>query len=150
MEPRIVDKLAFTVVGMKCRGTIENNQIPGLWQEFGPRMAEIKGVVSPNVAYGVTLGMDEKSGEFDYVAGMAVTSADDVPDGMVSCEVPEQKYAVFTGTLPTVGQTYQYIYHDWLPQSGYQRTVGPEFELYDENFDPADDSSQMDIYIPIQ
>jgi AraC family transcriptional regulator len=150
MEPKIVAREAFTVVGMKYHGKNENNEIPQLWDKFGPRAEEIKHIVDPHVAYGVCGNFDDSSHEFDYVAGFEVDSTTEIPEGMVSWDVPAGKYAVFTCTLPTLGETYQHAYHTWLPQSGYQRAPGPEFELYDESFDPEDPSSKMDAYIPLK
>ena len=150
MEPKIVKGAAFTVVGMKYHGKNENNEIPQLWGEFGPRMHEIKQVANPHIAYGVCDNFDKSSGEFDYIAGFEVSSTAEIPGGMVSWDIPEGKYAVFTCTLPTLGEAFQYAYHTWLPQSGYQHVAGPEFELYDERFDLKDPGSEMDVYIPIK
>ncbi len=150
MEPIIVSRPAFTVAGMKCRGKNEQNEIPQLWSQFGPRMGEIKHKVDRDIAYGVMGNLDESSGEFDYVAAIEVESADDLPNGMVSWEVPEQTYAVFTCTLPTIGKAYKHASEKWLPQSGYRRGTDVEFELYDKDFDPGDPSSEMTIYIPIR
>ena len=150
MEPKIVKRAAFTVVGMKYHGKNENNEIPQMWGQFGSRVPEIKHRVDPHVAYGVCDNFDESSSEFDYIAGFEVGSTAEIPEGMVSWDIPEGKYAVFTCTLPTLGETHQYAYHTWLPQSGYQRAAGPEFELYDESFDPKDPNSKMDVYVPIQ
>jgi AraC family transcriptional regulator len=150
MEPKIVTKPAFTVVGMKYRGKNEKSEIPQLWEQFGPRICEIKHLADPHVAYGVMHNYDEESGEFDYVAGFEVSSVAEVPEGMVSWEVPEQTYAVFTCTLPTLMETFERAYKTWLPHSGYQRADSPEFELYDENFDSQDENSEMAIYIPIR
>ncbi|KYK32318.1 MAG: hypothetical protein AYK19_03325 [Theionarchaea archaeon DG-70-1] len=147
MEPEIKSKSVFTVVGMKYRGKNENNEVPQFWDKFVPRMNEIKHAVGP--AYGVMDNYDEKSGEFDYVAGLEVDSTADIPKGMVSMDVPERTYAVFTCTLPTLFEAFQHAYKTWLPQSGYKRAEGPEFEFYDENFNPEDENSKMYIYIPV-
>ena len=150
MEPKIVSRPAFTVVGMKYRGKNENNEIPQMWQELGPRAEEIKDMVGPQVAYGISANMDMVTGEFDYTAGFEVSSAEAMPEGMVSFEVPGGKYAVFTTTLPKISETFHNAYGTWLPQAGYAPKGGPEFELYDERFDPRDPSSTFDLYIPIK
>ena len=150
MEPKIVSRAAFAVAGMKYHGKNENNEIPQLWREFGPRMCAINNVVDPHMSYGVCDNFDEISQEFDYVAAMEVDSIADIPEGMVSWDMPERKYAVFTCTLPTLGEMYRYAYGTWLPQSGHRRADGPEFELYDERFNPEDPASEMEIYVPIQ
>jgi predicted transcriptional regulator YdeE len=36
-----------------------------------------------------------------------------------------------------------------LPQSGYRRAHGPEFELYGEQFNPSDSNAMLHLYIPV-
>lgn len=150
MKPKIASRSAFTVVGTKYHGKNENKEIPQMWQDFGPRMREIKQVVNTCIAYGICANMDEKTGEFDYVAGFEVEAVADVPEGMVSMEIPEATYALFTTTLPAIHETFHNAYHTWLPQSGYRPTGGPELELYGEEFDPQDPTSTFEVYIPIE
>jgi AraC family transcriptional regulator len=147
MEPKIVTYPAFTVVGMKYRGKNENNEIKQMWGELNPRIKEIQYISGP--AYGVCQDM-EADGVFEYVAGMQVSQVDKVPQGMVSWEVPEQKYAAFPCTLPTLGEAYEYAFETWLPQSGFKRAGGPDFELYDDEFEVDIADSTMYIYIPIE
>jgi AraC family transcriptional regulator len=149
MEIQIVERSAFTVAGLKYRGSNENNEIPQMWQALGPRSGEIEHRADDDTAYGICANMDKETGEFDYIAGFEVTSAGDVPEGMVAFEVPPAKYAVFPTTLPKIGETFQNAYHTWLPQAGYQPTGGPEIEEYDEKFDPQDPNSEFAVYIPI-
>jgi AraC family transcriptional regulator len=150
MKPKIVNISAFAVVGMKYRGKNENNEIPQMWQAFGPRVREIKNIVDDRVAYGISANVDESTGDFDYVAGFQVSTAEDIPEGMVHFEVPGGKYAVFSTTLPRIGETFHNAYHTWLPESDYQPAGGPEFELYDERFDPQEPTSEFDLYIPVK
>lgn len=150
MRPKIVSRPAFAVVGMKVRGQNENNEIPQMWQALGPRVPEIRNIADDRVAYGISANMDENTGEFDYVAGFEVSTAEEIPEGMVRFEVPGGKYAVFSTTLPKIGETFHNAYHTWLPESGYQAAGGPEFEVYDEQFDSQDPSSEFDLYIPVQ
>jgi AraC family transcriptional regulator len=150
MEPKIVERSGFTVVGLKYRGKNENNEIPQLWQVLGPRAGAIKNRVDDHVAYGISANIDKSTGEFDYIAGFEVGTTKGIPEGMVSFEIPGSKYAVFSTTLPKIGETFDNAYHTWLPESGYQPTGGPEFEVYDERFDPQDPDSLFDLYIPVK
>lgn len=150
MQPKIVDRSGFTVVGLKYRGKNEHNEIPQLWQALMPRVGEIKNMVDEHVAYGICANMNESTGEFDYIAGFEVSTIKDVPEDMVSFEVPGTKYAVFSTTLPKIGETFDNAHHTWLPQSGYQPVGGPELEVYDERFDPQDPESLFDLYIPVK
>jgi AraC family transcriptional regulator len=150
MGIKIVERGAFTVVGLKYRGKNENNEIPQLWRVLGPRTGEIENLADDTAAYGISANMDKESGEFDYIAGFEVSSTEGLPEGMVAFEVPGDRYAVFATTLPKIGETFHNAYETWLPQAGHQLTGGPEFELYDEQFDPQDPDSEFDLYIPIK
>ena len=150
MEPQIVQKEACPVVGLKYRRKNENNEIPQLWRDLMPRAGKVQHIADPHAAYGINDNMDESTGEWDYVAGFAVHSAEEIPPGMVRWEVPGGTYAIFACTLPTLGETYLHAYRTWVPQSDYQLAGGPDFELYDEAFNPEDPASTMYIYVPIQ
>jgi AraC family transcriptional regulator len=150
VEPKIIERPAFTVAGMVHSGNNENNEIPTMWEAMGPRLSEVQHVVNPEVCYGVVDNMDEGSGTFDYMAGIEIERVTELPEGMVRWDVPAGTYAVFTCTLPGLGEAYAHAYATWLPQSGYERAPVPEFELYGGDFDPRDPSSEMEIYIPIR
>jgi AraC family transcriptional regulator len=147
MEPKIVSKPAFTVVGLLYRGKNQHGEVPQLWEKLLPRVAEIRDQVTPPLAYGVLDHYNPQTGEFDYLAGYGVERVEQLPEGMVRWDVPAQTYAVFPCTLPTVMDGFGAAY-GWLKQSGTQRGDGPEFEFYDEHFMGGD--SALYIYIPIK
>jgi DNA-binding transcriptional MerR regulator/predicted transcriptional regulator YdeE len=157
MEPRIVTKPAFIVVGLPFTGFItsspyeggnENNEIGKVWDEFNRRGAEIKHVCGP--AYGLCFGMPNAQEPW-YIAGAEVSQVADLPTGMMSMVVPAQKYAVFPCTLGTLGATYRYITEEWQPRTGFEHALAPDFELYDEEFDPNDaQNGKLAVYWPLK
>lgn len=154
MEPKIITKPAFKVVGMKYRGANQHNEIPQLWNKFGPHMHEVRHAKNPDTSYGVMDNYDRVSGEFDYIAAVEVENSTEdsasPEEGMVTKTIPAQTYVVFPCSLSTIAQTYDKIYHKWMPDAGYRRAEGPEFERYDEDFEPGNPNSEMDLYIPIE
>lgn len=146
MEAKIVTRPAFTIVGVKYHGKNEHDEIKAMWGEFIPQMDGVPHRTEQHISYGACWDVDEQ-GEFDYIAGLAVSKVADVPEGMVSCEIPEQEYAVFRCTLPQLGDTFGYVYKTWMPASDYVRGDGPEFEYYD-HFSGDDDV--LDLYIPVK
>jgi AraC family transcriptional regulator len=148
MEPQIVKKPAMTLVGLQLHGKLGEMDLKPLWNGFGPRMSEIKDG-DPNICYGAMDNYSEATGEFDYLAACEAKSAGAVPAGMVSWIIPAQTYAVFPGTLPEISAVWQFAYQQWLPASEYQRAAGPEFELYDEKFNPQDPASVLYICVPV-
>ncbi len=153
MEPRIVSREAFKVVGLKYYGNDPKNNCPQLWQEFMKRYAEIKNAIPISESYGLMCTGEEDyvDGKFDYIASVAVSGLEDIPEGMVGAEVPAATYAVFThkGKLDRIDDTYEYIYGTWFQNSEYEPVGSNEFELYDERYTGNDDS-EFDIYIPVK
>jgi len=154
MEPKIVTRPAFKAVGMSYLGKNEHGEIPQMWDVFNQRMKEIK--ASSNEEYfGLCFSNPEgaKEGEFEYVSAALVADDKDIPDNMVYREVPEYKYVVFThhGKLDKLGETYEYIYNTWLPQSGQKLHPSKfDMEVYDKDFAHQKDESKFYIYVAIQ
>lgn len=148
MQPQVVTKPAFTVVGLCIHTLAKAAEIPLLWDQFVPRMDEVQHLAEPHVSYGLMDHFNQEIGELDYMAGNAVEQVIDLPAGMARWDVPANTYAVFETTLATIGQTFDYIFGVWLLTSGYQQTAGPYFERYGENFSP--DNPVLSIYIPVE
>jgi AraC family transcriptional regulator len=155
MEPRIVRKPAFHVVGMEGRFTpATTSRIPELWDRFvsGPiaTVAHRRGQHTLGVCIEVDPGTIEQEG-FSYMAGVEVERIDHVPPGLIAITIPESEYAVFThsGHISRLPDTVKQVWGEWLPASPHTRVAAPDFEFYDERFDPATGSGEVDIYVPI-
>jgi len=153
MEPRIVTKPAFTVVGLPFTGFIssapyeggsENNEIGKVWDQVNARFGEIKHVCGP--AYGLCFGIANDKEPW-YIAGFEVSQVENLPTGMMSMSVPAQKYAMFPCTLGAIGATYRYIIEEWQPRSGHEHADAPDFELYEEEPDPNEPPQDMKLWI---
>lgn len=156
MQYKIREVNKIMIVGLKIKTSLTENKEPELWSIFNNRYTEVK--KSLNLFLGVFpyIKMDN-FGDFDpdycydYIAGIAVESFDDIPDGMITHTIPASKYAVFThkGKLDKLEETYQYIFKKWKQQTDLKIKESDQFELYDNRFIEDDDKSEMDIYIPV-
>ena len=154
MEPRFTSRSAFTVAGLKCRTTMQNNVIPKLWDDFGKRMAEIKNHAVSWACYGICYYEpgDGPDGEyFSYLASLEVAGSAPIPAGWESYAVPAADYAVFEhrGSLDSLQETYAKIYDEWLPNSEYKMSGNMDFEYYDQRFKFGQPDSVLEIWIPI-
>jgi AraC family transcriptional regulator len=161
MEPRIVRRPALHLVGMRGRFARDTtsqipalSQIPELWGRFAPRMAGIAGRRDRETSYGVcAAGKDERGVDaLEYTAAVEVEALTPPPADMVSMTLPAATYAVFTHTGPIagIGATWDAIHDRWLPAAGLTKTDAPDFETYDERWDPATGTGPVDIYVPIR
>jgi len=121
--------------------------IPRQWDEFNALrpIAGQKGTAT----YGAICGT--RPGEVEYMCAIEVESFDGLPTDLGRMRLPEQLYAIFThsGHISTIRQTWQAIMGEWLPGSGYKSAQTPDFELYDERYDPETATGDVEIWFPI-
>jgi len=148
--PRFETGKPLLVAGLSERITHENGGagIPSQWQRFNQSI--VPGRIGP-VAYGVCCNGDD-AGNFDYVAGVEVSDFSDLPREFSRVRIPEQKYAVFTHSdhISTIRRTVNTIWNHWLPASGMKAADAPNFERYDEKFDPMTGNGGLEIWIPVK
>jgi AraC family transcriptional regulator len=149
--PRFQTGNAFLVAGVGERYTCDTSvAIPGQWQRFHQSVESIPGRIG-KVAYGVCCNGDD-AGNFDYIAGVEVSDFSDLPREFSRVRIPEQKYAVFTHRdhISTIRRTVNTIWNHWLPASGLKAADAPNFERYDENFDPLTGNGGLEIWVPVR
>ncbi|PJG51550.1 AraC family transcriptional regulator [Bradyrhizobium forestalis] len=149
--PRFETAKAFLVAGLAERISCDNGaMIPGLWQRFHQEVADIPARVG-HVAYGVCCNGDD-AGNFDYIAGVEVADFSDLPRRFGRIRIPEQRYAVFRHSdhVASIRRTVNTIWNQWLPASGLRAADAPNFERYDETFDPATGNGGFEIWLPVR
>jgi AraC family transcriptional regulator len=157
MQPKIVTRESELVVGMG--GAFQqgdSRSIGKLWDRFLPRKHDIK-AAKKTYAVGVCTPTHpqikvDNADQFVYISALPVTSIKALPEGMVSCELAAGRYAVFThkGPISEIGHTLNYIWGTWLPKGEFEHRDAPDFELYDDRFDPDSAESEFDFYVPIK
>ncbi|HVW10278.1 MAG TPA: GyrI-like domain-containing protein [Bryobacteraceae bacterium] len=149
--PRIEDRGSFLVAG-----SVERYQIPEVsgisrqWDEFARHLGKIPGQTGWTT-YGVCFNMDD-SGKMDYMCGVEVTEGAAAQEGMKLLRIEPQLYAVFShrGNISRIKETWDAIFTEWCPASGRKLLFAPQFEVYDERFDPKTNEGVVEIWIPIE
>ena len=164
MEFRLVAKPEFNVIGYSIRTRSadgqNNRDIPAFWQRYlqekmGQNLYEL---AASNAEYGICDEFDMDSEEFSYVIGVEAKEGADAPEGTVMRRYPGQTYAVFTTPrvspdrfTDSIQSTWNAIFSEWFPHSGYEHSGGAEFEYYDERcWQDRNELLEMDIYIPVK
>jgi len=149
--PRFETSKPLLIAGIGERCTHENGGagIPNQWEQFHHKVDAIPARIG-KVAYGVCCNGDDTG--FDYIAGVEVADFSDLPREFARVRIPEAKYAVFTHAdhISTIRRTVYTIWNHWLPASGMKAADAPNFERYDENFDPATGNGGLEIWIPVK
>jgi AraC family transcriptional regulator len=173
MQVQIKEIQSFNVVGVVSRHSLPNVKrsadIPAYWNtiamDYGKHLSRCYDAFSPakHGEYGLCYDVNEKTGEFMYLLGVAFDdNADDtkIESDMRKVEVPGGLHAIFTTPkVPdeqypqAIADTWEKILTQWLPESQYEyddARLG--FEAYDER-DHAwlyENMVQMDIYVPVR
>ena len=151
MKYDIVDRNAFTVMGILTRVKPEeetSEKYAEIWKKFENYTDQIRPLSVGWRCYGIDFPT-KKEKVFDYLAGMAVQSDVVVPDpNLVTREVPAARYAIFKCPYQEIGQTYQEIFSNWLPNSRYKIDASAcsfeQYSLRDREDRP------VSIHIPIK
>jgi AraC family transcriptional regulator len=150
--PRFEIGKAFLVAGLSERYNFSetNAGIPGQWQRFKQHRHEIPDQVG-SATYGVCCNGDD-SGNFDYIAGIEVSDFSDLPRDFGRVRIPEIRYAIFTHRdhVSSIRRTLNMIWNQWLPASGLSVADAPNFERYDQNFDPRTGNGGFEIWVPVK
>ena len=148
--PDIREHRAFKVAGcsLPC-STDKVNEIPSVWSKFPSQVANIPNRIN-GVMYGVCI--PQPGPKFLYIASIEVTDTHGLSSEFASCEIPSGTYAVFThvGSLQHFPDTMSFIFSSWLPNSSYKHGGSPEFELYDDRFDPTIMDGEVEYWLPIK
>lgn len=157
MEPKIVNKESFMVIGPGVRSTPENGQnfiqIPKFVQKCIAEKywEKIPNQIHPETTYGICTDMDP-SGSFTYMTAKEVSTLKTIPKGMIGKIIPAAKYAVFTakGKVPDkIQEVTRTIYGEWLNKSGKERSETEDLEVYEESRMNLPEP-EVDIYVPIK
>lgn len=147
--PRMAVSPLRLIAGLKARYTFATNQgIPAQWMAFDAWCAQIPATVG-NAAYGVCY--DYRDGSFDYLAGVEVTRTDELPRELDTVRLMAGNYAVFEhhGHISAFNKTVYTIWNKLVPELKLMLRDAPNFELYDERFDPKTGSGTVEIWLPL-
>jgi predicted transcriptional regulator YdeE len=150
LEPaRYDDGRALLLAGLRRHHEFEDSvrAIPAQWQELRS-LGAMPGQIGANT-YGVICG--ESPVGFEYLRGAEVESFAGLPDNMGRMRLTPQHYAVFlhSGPRAAIRGTWQRIFTEWLPRSDFESAQRPDFEVYDQRFDPRTRLGDVEIWIAI-
>ncbi|SMC89693.1 AraC family transcriptional regulator [Sporomusa malonica] len=155
MDYRIVSKEGFQVVGKTLKVTTKDGEnfkrIPKFWNECYqdgscPKLCQS----GKENLFGICLDMNHEQEEFTYM--IAVEGGSHQFDAeFVTKEIPASNWAVFTcvGAIPAaIQQTWNRIYQEWFPATGYEHAGTAELEVYPPG-DSGSDEYRCEVWIPI-
>ncbi len=168
MQPKIIEKPAFKVVGYEIKNNLKNilhtRDIPAFWSQRGLDTNwedKLYTILNPpkHGEYCICINTNVDTDDFSCLLSVAVDNFDLATEDMYKLEVPIATYAVFTTPpvddkdfVDSIQGTWKYILEEWFPNSQYEIDDDKfDFEYYDEHCHPWEyEKVTMEIYIPIK
>lgn len=157
MDFRIETFPETLLVGVRQRMSMAQNQTSRLWQRFMPRRKEIKQAQSDDLYSVQRYSADyfqsfQPELEFEKWAAVPVELVDRLPEGMEPLTIPEGLYVCFhyRGASADGAKVFQWIFGEWLPQSGYEPDDRPHFEILGAKYKNNDPDSEEEIWVPLK
>ncbi|MBH0156502.1 AraC family transcriptional regulator [Fictibacillus sp. 5RED26] len=160
MNYRIVEKEAFSIVGLKKRVPLVfegvNPEIAAMWQSLTPELiSELKKLsnIEPRGMISASTNFSERTtenSELDHYIGAATTN--ECPESMSQLKVEASTWAVFEAVGPfpeTLQNVWGRIYSEWFPSSSYEQTEGPEI-LWNADKDTSSPTFRSEIWVPVK
>ncbi|MFC7140864.1 GyrI-like domain-containing protein [Halosimplex aquaticum] len=138
----------FLVAGVAHRGTDVDEA--ALWASLDDYADDLEDAAISDDYYAVMYDVDTDSGEFTYVAGREVDSADDLSPELTAVEIPQATYAVLRPDYETVDEMVVQIHEEELDSRDDGDGVhSPIFERYGADSDPTT-VADREIYVPVR
>ena len=156
LEPRIEQLTEKKLIGKHLRMTMENNRTAELWQSFMPYRKQIEQTIGFELyslqVYDSSMNFKHFMPQIAFEKWALVEVADFsiVPEGMDTFILESGLYAVFTHYGLNFQPTFEKIFYEWLPSSGYILDQRPHFELLGAKYRNKSSDSEEEVYIPIK
>ncbi|MCH7976143.1 MAG: effector binding domain-containing protein [Bacteroidetes bacterium] len=152
-EPKLVNLPAFEVAGLPVRTTNAEESGQGTtkigahWQRFFAEGHHERIPKTADKLLGVYTDYESNNmGAFSLITGFEVLSVEDLPDGIVGVQIPEQDYLVFhaEGEMPTIViETWGRVMAYFEANKEYEHAYTADFELYPNE-------NEVDIHIAVR
>ena len=158
MDTRIETLTEKKLLTKSLRMSLTDNKTFDLWHSFMSEKSSLKNTVGTDL-YSIQLYDDplyhknfDPNTEFTKLAGIEVANPINIPTGFSLFTLPGGLYAVFLHKGGTSGfrRTFQYIFGQWLPGSGYVLDNRPHFELLGDRYKNNAPDSEEEVWIPIK
>ncbi len=156
IKPTLVITGGKKLIGIKQIMSLSNNLTGELWKAFMQKHATLLHPVSADrfslqVYPANYFELFDPSTIFEKWALVEVADFEETHKGFEQFTLPSGLYAVFHYKgLSTDPSIFQYIFTEWLPQSGYILDNRPHFEVLGKLYRNNDPKSEEDIWIPVK
>ena len=151
-SPDLVKRDPLSLIGMMTRIEPERTAVDVLWELLFEELSRIERGVRAGDYFGLTwYPPDWENRGLLYLAAVELPDSEIDRTALVSKRVPAHQYARFVhkGATGQLSLTMDYIYHTWLPRSGYSLALPLVVEQFGTTYLNGSDSDR-EIWIPVR
>lgn len=154
-EPELIEMDSLYLVGLPFYYEPEwKNDLLNPWENMIKNIDVIPEKLKPEKYFQLQYWFpDQDPGSIFFFLAVQVNNIIEIPVQFTAKIIPRQRYLKFLhkGLSNKVGNTYQYIYEKWLPETEYKLPHLYNFEYYgDQHKGPYNEESVSEIYIPVK
>lgn len=159
MRYRVVDRDAFTIVGLRARVPLvhlgPNQAIIDFVRGIEPETLERLEKLSDQEPRGIVAVCDDldpsraEGTELDYHQGVITSQA--APEGTTVLAVPAGTWAVFTASGPApqaIQELWRDVFTQWFPSNPYRSRPGPE--ILRTRLSPDGTEADAELWLPVE
>lgn len=156
--PTIKTIAKIPLAGLNQRMSLVENHTHQLWNRFMSQYAGKEHTFSSEF-YSVQIYPDLHYFDafnphtlFTKWAAVPISTYHSIPKEWDRLTIPEGTYAVFhyKGHVSKVPNAMQFVFSEWLPNSGYQLEPRPHFSVMGKHYSNTSPDSEEDFYIPVK
>jgi AraC family transcriptional regulator len=144
--------------GLKIRTCQAKNQTFELWNNFMPKVKEIKNRVNSNLISMQKFDEGQKmidfklTTEYDKWAAVEVRDFNSSPHSMQEYNLQGGLYAVFLhkGAVADFAHTQKFIYAEWLPISEYELDDREHLQVMGNKYINNSSDSEEEVWVPVK
>lgn len=145
------------LIGKSAQMSLLQNTTPLLWKNFMQERKSIQNTIGNHLyslqVYDKMYFTDfNPQTKFTKYALTEVSDFESIPKNMECFTLKSGLYVVFRykGLPQNFAEAFQFIFHEWLPNSEYELDHRPHFEVLGEKYNPTSEESEEEIWIPIK
>lgn len=158
MKPKIKILPSKKLIGKSIQMSLSNDKTMELWKSFMPLKKHIKNTLGTDLyciqVYDKSLDFKDFNPKTEFIkcAMIEVFDFEDTAQNMEKRILEGGLYAVFLykGLPKGFPKMAYYIFSEWLPNSEYQLDKREHFEVLGEKYNPTNEDSEEEIWIPIK
>ena len=155
MQPVIKNCGYLLLSGFRKEMSLTNDHSVALWKKF----MQVYAAVPEHFGQQYISAAEYPLGYFDYfdpskefIRWACMETPGNAPDTLETLEIQDGLYAVFIhhGPMALAFKTFDYIFNEWIPNSGFDLDERPHFEIMPKHYRSDDPNAQEEIWIPIK